>query len=169
MRAKAKLSGDSVGAPSIRTARGEVEIDQRNEQDAQGNVTGRRSGHVVGLRRYLARGEIVSRQFEAGTRWAADCEQSQRIGLGAVDPGSVTGGGDQASHMIHVASEARAAGARFDAGKRHLGPLYPLLARVVLANGSPSEWARARGYRDEHGFGCLMLGLDTLATVYEIE
>lgn len=170
MKAKHKLSGQSIGAPSIRALRGEVEIEQRAEIDkATGKVTGQRAGHAVGLRRYLARGEIVTRQFEAGTRWATDCETSQQVGLGAVDPGRVAGGGDQASHMIHVASKAREAASRFDAGKRQLGPLYPLLARVVLTNASPNEWARARGYRDDHGFGCLLLGLDTLAAVYGIE
>lgn len=168
MKAKAKLGDKAIGAPSIRIARGEVEIEDRNEEDQNGKVVGRRAGHVTGLRRYLARGEITQRQHDAGLEFALDWDTIRSLAPAAVEPGRVGGGGDAGAAMVFRASEANAADRRFRRAVVALGPCYPCVADVVLAHGVPAAWAERKGYARAAGFPILILGLDALAEFYKL-
>lgn len=174
MKAKRKLGENVIGAPSIRVARGEVEVEERVETDpATGKVTGSRTGHAAGLRRYLARGEITRRQFEGGQRFIDAWEAVNRAGLKAQDLVGVRGGSRGSGPMIVAKmrqAEISVAAARTT--RRAiiaLGPCYAVVADVLLAMGAPHVWAERRGYRRDAGFAILILGLDTLADVFEID
>jgi hypothetical protein len=174
MKAKHKLSGQSIGAPSIRAMRGEVEIDEhRVEIDpVNGRVTGRLSGHVSGLRRYRVRGEITARQFDAGQRFIDQHEAAHAAGIQAQDLGGIGAatpdhGGRVVSKLI-AAEQAIAAQRDLKRAIAKLGPCYPLISAVLLTQTTPREWAERRGWRPDHGFGILLLGLDALADHYAI-
>lgn len=165
-----KLDPKSIGATSTRIARGEVDVERRNEIDpATGRVVGQRTGHATGLRRYLARGEITSRQHDAGQRFVDEWEASNQVARMVADPDAVGGGTSD-----HAASMHRLAARRIDARRRHdeavrvLGPCYAIVADVLLAHGDPASWARQRGIHEKAGFAILVLSLDALAEHYAI-
>ena len=164
-----KLDRNSVGAPIVRVKRGDVVVEDRNEEDpVTGKVIGKRTGHAAGLRRYLARGEISSRQHDAGVMFALDVEDASRTQVGAVEPGHVGGGGDPVVSMHVLAHRRIDAQRKVDAAVRVLGCVYPLVATVVLSDGSAPAWSERKGYGRESGFGMLLLGLDALVAHYEI-
>ena len=169
MKTKVKIGDKAIGAPTVRIARGDVEIEDRNEEDGNGKVIGRRAGHVVGLRRYLARSEITQRQHDAGQRFALDWDTTKKLAPPAVDPGRVGGGGDAGIAMVYRAGEANAAARRFERAVIALGPCYPCIADVVLAHGTPKAWAERKGYPAAAGFPVLVLGLDALADLYRLD
>lgn len=175
MSKRPKIAAKAYGAPAIRVARDEVDVDARVDEDpATGRVTGSSSGHVVGLRRYLARGEISARQFQAGQRFIDLWEASHATGLKANDiAGKITSPSPSSSNAI--IAKLRGAELSIEAAKdiaraiRALGPCYPLIADVLLAMGTPRAWAVRRWQKTgDHGFGVLLLGLDALATEFEI-
>lgn len=165
-----KIDPKSVGATAQRIARGDVEVEARNEIDpATGRIVGQRSGHATGLRRYLARGDITSRQHDAGHRFLDDWEAANRLSRMIADLDGVGGGGsDRAVSMLRLAAMRIDARKRYDDAARVLGPCYPVVADVVLANGDPAAWARRRGLHERAGFGVLILALDALADHYAI-
>lgn len=160
----------SVGAPQVRVARGEVAVEDRNETDAEGRVTGIRRGHRVGvLGRYYARGEITSRQHDAGQRFIDDWEMSAMTPRQVADlSGMRSGAGDPAVTMHKIASMRMDARRRFDAAVAVLGACYPLVADVLLSYGEPKAWAVRRGLAKDSGFAILVVALDALVEHYAI-
>lgn len=170
MARKDGIDPKSIGAPTLRIVRNEVDVEKRNEvEPSTGRVIGQRSGHVAGLRRYLARGEITSRQHDAGQRFIDEWEDANRTAPLTADLDSVHGGGSDAAVAMH-----RLASKRIDASRKHdeairvLGPCYPLVADVLLSMGDPASWARRRGLHEKVGFGVLVISLDALAAHYAI-
>lgn len=160
----------SIGAPAVRVERGEAAEERRNELDSEGRVIGERRGHRVGaLGRYYARGEITSRQHDAGQRFVDEWEDANRTARMVADLDALHGGGGD-----HAVSMHRIAAIRIDARRKHdeairvLGPCYPLVADVLLAKGDPATWARRRGIHEKAGFGVLVISLDALAEHYAI-
>lgn len=160
----------SIGAPRVRVERGETAEENRNETNAEGTVIGIRRGHRVGLLgRYYARGEITSRQHDAGQRFIDDWELSLRLQRQVADLDALHGGGSDPAVAMH-----RLAHLRIDARRRHdeavrvLGPCYPLIADVLLARGDPMSWARRRGLHEKAGFAILVISLDALAEHFAI-
>lgn len=160
----------SIGATPARVARGETAEERRNETDDEGRVVGVRRGHRVGaLGRYYARGEITSRQHDAGQRFVDTWEDANRTARMVADVDAVHGGSSDAAVSMH-----RLAALRIDARRRHddavrvVGPCYPLLADVLLASGDPASWARRRGLHEKAGFGILVIALDALAEHFAI-
>jgi hypothetical protein len=177
MKAKAKrrLGENVIGAPSIRVARGEVDVEDRVETDpATGRVTGSRTGHVAGLRRYLARGEITRRQFAGGQAFCDTWERCSQAGVRAQDIVGMSGGGSRSSgdrivSRLQGAEIAVAAARKLQRAIVALGPCYSIVADVVLAMGSPQAWASRKGYPRDYGFAVFVVGLDALADVFEID
>lgn len=160
----------SIGAPRVRVERGDASEERRNELDPEGRVIGERRGHRVGaLGRYYARGEITSRQHDAGQRFVDAWEDANRTARVVADVDAVHGGSSDAAVSMH-----RLAVMRLDARRQHdeavraLGPCYPLVADVVLTNGDPASWARRRGLHEKAGFAILVLSLDALAEHFAI-
>jgi hypothetical protein len=155
--------------------RDEVDVDERAEIDpASGRVTGRSAGHVVGLRRYLARGEITARQFRGGQLFIDIWEAAHATGLKANDiAGKITSSSPASSGAIvaKLRGAERSVAAAKDLARaiRSLGPCYSLIADVLLAMGTPRDWAARRWRKHgDHGFGVMLLGLDALADEFEI-
>lgn len=160
----------SLGATAVRVERGEVDEERRTETDGEGRVIGERRGHRVGvLGRYYARGEITSRQHDAGQRFVDEWEQANRTQRMVADLDAVHGGGgDPAVSMHRLASMRIDARRRHDEAVRVLGPCYPMMVEVVLAHGAAHVWAERRGYPRDGGKAILQLGLDALAEHYAI-
>lgn len=175
MKAKRKLGENVIGAPSIRVARGDVEVEDRVETDpATGKVTGSRTGHVAGLRRYLARGEITRRQFEGGQAFLDTWELCSQAGIRAQDIISTSGGGSRSSgdrivSRLQGAEIAVAAARKMQRAIIALGPCYSVVADVLLAMGAPHAWAVRKRYPRDYGFPVFVVGLDALADAYEID
>lgn len=160
----------SIGATAVRVARHETAEERRTELDTEGRVIGERRGHRVGaLGRYYARGEITSRQHDAGQRFVDEWESANRTARTVADLEAVHGG-----EVDHAVSMHRIAAIRIDARRKHdeavraLGPCYPLVADVLLAHGDAAAWARRRGIHEKAGFGILVVSLDALAEHYAI-
>lgn len=160
----------SIGAPRVRVERGETAEEDRNETDDEGKVIGIRRGHRVGiLGRYYARGEITSRQHDAGQLFVHDWEMTNRLQRQVADVDAVHGGGADPAVAMHKLAHLRIdARRRHDAAVRVLGPCYPLVADVLLAHGSPTSWMQRRGYPIDGGKAVLQLALDALAEHYAI-
>lgn len=161
----------SIGATQSRIERGETAEENRNETDATGRVTGVRRGHRVGaLGRYYARGEINSRQHDAGQRFIDEWEAANRTQRLVPDPDAIRTqeNSDVAASMYRLVALRINARRKHDEAVKILGVAYPLVADVLLAAGDAPTWARRRGVNEKAGFGLLVLALDALADHYGV-
>lgn len=135
----------------------------RAEPGQEAGVFYRRVATQSALDRYLARGQIGQRQFDAGMRlyrlWRAG-GGGQRVtaSYGALRVKARRELSDQQAALRHRVTEVL----------RRMGPLSGILVHVCLCDEAARDWARARGDAPQAGVVVLRLALDALADYWKL-
>lgn len=146
--------GRGDAGPAERYRHGDV---IRREPADEAGVFHRRVLTQSVLDRYLARGQIDRRQFDAGEKlyrlWRA-AGLGQRITL-AYAP--------RLEARPEMTEEQAALHGRLTDLLRRMGPLSSILVHVCLCDQPARDWARGRGDAPQSGVVVLRLALDALA------
>lgn len=156
---RAQAAGGDPG-PAERYQHGDV---IRTEPGRDAGVFYRRVTTQSVLDRYLARGQISARQFDAGIKlyrlWRA-AGGAQRV--------TASYGALRVQARRELSDEQAALHARVTEILRRMGPLSAILVHVCLCDAAARDWASARGDAPQAGVVVLRLALDALADYWRL-
>lgn len=149
---EARTPGDA--GPPERYQHGDI---IRSEPGADAGVFYRRVTTQSALDRYLARGQISQRQFDAGMKlyrlWRAAGEGQRVTAIY----------GPRVKARRELGDDQAVLRRRLTELLRRLGPLAGILVHVCLCDQAAREWAARRGDAPQAGAVVLRLALDALA------
>lgn len=114
------------------------------------------------LDRYLVRGQITQRQFDAGQKLFRLWRMSgggQRV---------IAAYGPRVHATRDLSDDQAVLRSRVTEVLRRMGPLSPVLVHVCLCDEAARDWARGRGDAPQAGVVVLRLALDALADYWKL-
>ncbi|MFQ6018807.1 MAG: DUF6456 domain-containing protein [Kiloniellaceae bacterium] len=134
----------------------------RTEPGAEAGVFHRRVSTQSGLDRYLRRGQISQRQFDAGLKlyrmWRASGSAQCLIGAYGIRVQARRELSEEQAALRHRVTEVL----------RRMGRLSGILVHVCLCDEAARDWAVARGDAPQAGVVVLRLALDALADYWKL-
>lgn len=114
------------------------------------------------LDRYLVRGQITQRQFDAGQKlyrlWRTS-GSGQRV---------IAAYGPRVQAAKDLSDDQAVLRSRVTEILRRMGPLAPILVHVCLCDEAARDWARGRGDAAQAGVVVLRLALDALGDYWKL-